>query len=123
MIIDSHCHLDDEAFDVDLDEVLSRCDENGIEKIVIPGADPLTLQRATQISQNFKNIYFAVGVHPDERTKFDENELEIYIKSGDWRGKAGAMMIEGFNKKFILAQDGMSSTARGLSAEILKAFL
>ena len=51
--------------------------------------------------------------------KFDENELEIYIKSG----KAGAMMIEGFNKKFILAQDGMSSTARGLSAEILKAFL
>lgn len=55
--------------------------------------------------------------------KFDENELEIYIKSGDWRGKAGAMMIEGFNKKFILAQDGMSSTARGLSAEILKAFL
>lgn len=55
--------------------------------------------------------------------KFDENELEIYIKSGDWRGKAGAMMIEGFNKKFILAQEGMSSTARGLSAEILKAFL
>ena len=56
MIIDSHCHLDDEAFDLDLDEVLSRCNKNGIEKIIIPGADPLTLQKAIQISQNFKKL-------------------------------------------------------------------
>ena len=108
MIIDSHCHLDDEAFDVDLDEVLSRCDENGIEKIVIPGADPLTLQRATQISQNFKNIYFAVGVHPDERTKFDENELIKFIQNPKCVA-VGECGLDYFNMKERVAQDMIES--------------
>ena len=55
--------------------------------------------------------------------KFEKNDLETYIKSKDWQGKAGAMMIEGFNKKYILSQNGYTSTAMGLSVEILKVFL
>ena len=54
--------------------------------------------------------------------KFDERELEIYLKNGEWRGKAGAMSIEGFNKKYVVSQNGNLSTAMGLNVEILKAF-
>lgn len=55
--------------------------------------------------------------------KFDEKLVDEYIKSGLCMDKAGAMMIEGFNKQYIIHQDGNTSTARGLNVEILKAFL
>lgn len=55
--------------------------------------------------------------------KFDTDEIDAYIKSKDCYGKAGAMMIEGFNKKYIISQVGNTSTAMGLNAEILKAYL
>ncbi|WP_170019133.1 septum formation inhibitor Maf [Campylobacter sp. RM16190] len=55
--------------------------------------------------------------------KFSQDDLNEYIKSNEWQGKAGAMMIEGFNKKYILKKIGNESTARGLNIEQLKAFL
>ncbi len=55
--------------------------------------------------------------------KFYDEDLQNYIQSEDWRGKAGAMMIEGFNKKYIDKINGEICVARGLNAKILKAFL
>ena len=39
MIIDTHIHLDDDRYRDDLDEVLNRARENGVERFIIPGAD------------------------------------------------------------------------------------
>ena len=55
--------------------------------------------------------------------KFDEHDLNEYIKNNEWQGKAGAMTIENFNKKYIISQYGETSTAMGLNLKILKAFL
>ena len=55
--------------------------------------------------------------------KFDEADLQNYLSGDLWQGKAGAMTIENFNKKYILSQNGETSTAMGLNAKILKAFL
>ena len=55
--------------------------------------------------------------------KFDENEIEQYIKSGECFGKAGAIMVEGFCKPYIKNVKGYESTAMGLSVEKLKAFM
>ena len=46
MIIDTHCHLDDERYDDDIDDVLARASQAGVETIIIPGADPRHLPRA-----------------------------------------------------------------------------
>ena len=54
-----------------------------------------------------------------EFEKFDENDLEKYLKSGEWRGKAGACMVEGFCKKYIKKVKGYESTAMGLCVEEL----
>lgn len=54
---------------------------------------------------------------------FKEDDINKYLQSNDWQGKAGAMMIEGFNKKYIKDYSGYLSNARGLCVEILKAFL
>ncbi len=55
--------------------------------------------------------------------KFDEQDLENYLQSGEWKGKAGACMVEGFCKKYIKEVRGFESTAMGLNTEILSAFL
>ena len=53
---------------------------------------------------------------------FDQDDLENYLDSGEWRGKAGACMVEGFCKDYIKEVRGYESTAMGLSVEVLKLF-
>lgn len=53
---------------------------------------------------------------------FDEKDLEAYLQSGEWEGKAGACMVEGFCKSYIKEVRGFESTAMGLSVEMLKSF-
>ena len=50
---------------------------------------------------------------------FKEKDLESYLQSGLWQGKAGGCMVEGFCKKYILSVDGYESTAMGLQVECL----
>jgi len=52
-------------------------------------------------------------------SSFDEADLEAYLESGLWRGKAGGCMVEGFCKKYIKSVDGYESTAMGLQVECL----
>ncbi|WP_373028267.1 septum formation inhibitor Maf [Sulfurovum sp.] len=52
-------------------------------------------------------------------SKFDEDDLERYLESGLWKGKAGGCMVEGFCKKYIKSVDGYESTAMGLQVETL----
>lgn len=54
---------------------------------------------------------------------FNLDALENYLHSGEWRGKAGACMVEGFCKPYIKEVKGYESTAMGLCVEILQAFL
>jgi len=54
---------------------------------------------------------------------FDEKDLERYLASGDWQGKAGGCMVEGFCKPYIREVKGYESCAMGLSVEVLKAFI
>jgi septum formation protein len=54
---------------------------------------------------------------------FDLKDVDRYIQSGEWRGKAGACMVEGFCKSYIRDVRGLESTAMGLSIEVLKPFL
>ena len=53
---------------------------------------------------------------------FNQDSLDKYLESGEWRGKAGACMVEGFCKSYIKEVRGYESTAMGLSVEVLKAF-
>ncbi len=55
--------------------------------------------------------------------EFDMDDLETYLKSGEWRGKAGGCMVEGFCKPYIREVIGYESCAMGLSVETLKAYM
>lgn len=52
--------------------------------------------------------------------EFSESNLKEYLDSNEWQGKAGAIMVEGFAKKYIKEVKGYESTAMGLCIERLK---
>jgi TatD DNase family protein len=79
MIIDTHCHLDDHRYDEDLDSVIEKALEEGVEKFIIPGADPETLERAVEISERYESVYFAVGVHPYDAESYERTRLERFV--------------------------------------------
>ena len=79
MIIDTHCHLDDSRYTDDLDTVIARAKEKGVEKFIIPGADPKSLKRAVEIAEKYECVYFAVGVHPYDAKNYDRHFLEMFV--------------------------------------------
>ncbi len=54
---------------------------------------------------------------------FDPEHLERYLAGGEWQGKAGACMVEGFCKPYIRSVRGLESCAMGLTIEKLIPFL
>ncbi len=79
MIIDTHCHLDDARYENDLDSVLENAKQQGVEKFIIPGADPKSLERAVAISEQYDDVYFAVGVHPYDAENYDRVYLKRFV--------------------------------------------
>ena len=79
MIVDTHCHLDDERYNDDIEEVLENARRQGVEKFIIPGADPQTLQRAVELAGKYEGVYFSVGVHPYDAVHYDRNYLEQFV--------------------------------------------
>jgi len=55
--------------------------------------------------------------------EFNLEDLENYLSSGEWKGKAGACMVEGFCKPYIKELRGFETTAMGMNTEILQAFI
>ena len=78
VIIDTHTHLDSEQFP-DVGEVIKRALEKGVEKFIIPAAEPKDLPKAVELAQKYDFIYFAVGVHPADIDKYNDELLTRYI--------------------------------------------
>lgn len=58
-----------------------------------------------------------------EFSTFGEDALTEYLSSGEWEGKAGGCMVEGFCKQYIKSVTGLESCAMGLTIERVKPFL
>lgn len=76
MIIDTHAHYDDEAFDTDRDTLLASMQANGIEYIVNCCASIDGFSRTVELMEKYPFVYGAVGVHPDDAGEMTASTLE-----------------------------------------------
>lgn len=67
-MIDSHCHLDDEAFAAELDDVVARAQAAGVDTM-------LTIDAPVSLIDRYDCVYGSVGVHPHEAGKADETTI------------------------------------------------
>ena len=73
MIVDSHCHLDDAAFDGDRPQVLERAKAAGVGLILTigTGEGPPDLEPAVRLASRLSNVFATAGVHPHDARKAD----------------------------------------------------
>jgi TatD DNase family protein len=69
-IIDSHAHLQFEEYAAELDGVLARAQEAGVEAIVNVGTDLASSRAAIALAERFSQLYATVGLHPHEAATF-----------------------------------------------------
>lgn len=78
MIIDTHAHLDVNRFDKDRDKVLQRAEQNGVKLIINVGFDGHSSQKAVKLAERYDMIYAAVGIHPHDAKKADDETYEMF---------------------------------------------
>jgi len=72
MLVDSHAHLDNEAFAADLPAVLQRAREAGVDRIVTIGTDLESTRRAQALAEAHPDVWFAAGIHPHDADKSND---------------------------------------------------
>jgi TatD DNase family protein len=63
-LVDSHCHLQDAAFDADRQAVLERAAAAGVDRLLVPGFDLRSSRAALELARQHSQLSAAVGVHP-----------------------------------------------------------
>ncbi len=76
MLIDAHCHLDDDALAPDLDAVIERAQDAGVRAIITAGADVASSRAAVALAERYEIIYAVVGIHPHHAETFDDDTFE-----------------------------------------------
>ena len=83
LLVDSHCHIDGEAFDADRDEVVQRAHEAGVVAMLNVGTgDPNSddLRKAVAVAEKYENVFASVGVHPHDAKLYDDRAEEHLVE-------------------------------------------
>ena len=78
MLFDTHAHMDDAAFAIDREQLLSSLPSQGIGLLMNPGCSLASSRNAVELAREYDYIYAAVGSHPDAADEVNEAVLEEY---------------------------------------------
>ena len=66
MLVDTHCHIHDANYPLDIGDVLKRAHRAGVNQMVCVGTSEQSSQRALDFAKNHEHLYAAIGVHPHD---------------------------------------------------------
>lgn len=75
-LFDSHCHLNDEQFTADFDEVWARAQEAGVVRVLVPGVDVVSSERAITLADRYDEVFAAVGIHPEAANGVPDRDFD-----------------------------------------------
>ncbi len=95
-MIDSHCHLADEQFASDLDDVVTRARDAGLTTAltILDATNRAEATRADRVAAAWPTVRFAVGVHPHQAGAFiDAVDAVVALVRDTYAARAGAVAI------------------------------
>jgi len=85
-LIDSHCHLADDAFTEDARDAITRAQASGLTHAlcILAAENTIEAGRAKELSSMWPGLRFATGVHPHQAAQFAGRESDVtqLIRSG-----------------------------------------
>ena len=80
-LFDSHCHLDDEKFNEDREELIKQIKEAGITKLISAGYSLESSKKAIKLAKNYDFIYATAGISPNDIPQTNEELWKTIEKS------------------------------------------
>jgi TatD DNase family protein len=115
-LIDSHCHLNAERFDDDVEAVIGGARLAGVERILVPGWNVASSERALALADRFDGLDVGVGVHPHDAAKVDETGwLRIVAWARDPRVVAIGETGLDYDRVFSPVPDQLTNLRRNLA--------
>ena len=74
-IVDSHCHLDFEAFKNDLDLVIKKACDANVKHMLSISVNLEDFNNVYKVANSYDNIYCTTGIHPNNVPENKNNEL------------------------------------------------
>lgn len=71
-MLDAHCHMQFEKFEVDSDAVIREAIAKGVGTIVNTGTSIDSSRKAVELATKYPELYAIVGIHPHHADKTDE---------------------------------------------------
>jgi len=79
-MIDVHCHLEQQDFSKDRDEVIEECKKE-LKAVITSCAHPKDFELTLQLTEKYKNFVFAsCGVHPEYIKEVSEKEIDNFLE-------------------------------------------
>src|SRR5690242_4141004 len=76
--IETHCHLDDDAFEADLPLVMENSRAAGVRHFVNIGYEPESWTRSIELARRFPDVSYALGMHPNSADRWcDSTALQL----------------------------------------------
>ena len=75
-LIDTHCHLDFDAYDGIRHTVVQEAAAAGVTRLINPGVDIPRIRAALALADTYPGVYAAVGIHPNSTSDFAESMLD-----------------------------------------------
>ncbi|MGE5430204.1 MAG: TatD family hydrolase [Syntrophomonadaceae bacterium] len=83
MFVDTHAHLFYPNFNGEVEEVIERAKNSGVDYIIVPGTDIASSVEAVKLAEKYDFIYAAVGIHPHDTKEWTDsllNDIEDLAK-------------------------------------------
>lgn len=80
-MIDSHAHLSAKDFASDLDAVIARAAEAGVEQFVTISDEIADIEPCRQIAEQYASISFTAGVHPHHASSFQDSDIAVITEA------------------------------------------
>jgi TatD DNase family protein len=114
-LIDSHCHLQVDRFDEDVELVVGAARLAGVERILVPGWDLASSRAALELVDRFPWLDAAVGIHPHNAAPLDEPDwAQIVAFADDPRVVAIGETGLDFDRVFSPIDDQLANLRRHL---------
>ena len=81
--IDTHCHLDMEAYAADRDAVIHSAFSHGVKRIITIGIDLASSTEAVALANQHPNIYATIGFHPHDAQQVSPKTLRLLANLRD----------------------------------------
>lgn len=76
-LIDTHAHLDEDAFGPDLAAVIARAEAAGLVGIITIGTTVASCRRAIELAETHPIVFAAIGIHPNYAAQAAPGDWEI----------------------------------------------